>query len=190
MAAIDVTDNAPPPKNQVEEDVDKFKNKAEAVQEVVQEKLPEKPLDKLKSLFKLNRSKKPKASVPDPAKAAKQVQVKIKSYRGRTKFIIGGIVFVIVILVLAAFIPAIDRGVDTTIGLIPGLPNGEAEVSPTPSPTPVPQPPINLRPSAYANDPEVLSIEQEANGIDTDISKTSLRERQLPLPILDWDISF
>lgn len=57
----------------------------------------------------------------------------------------------------------------------------------TPTPTSSSQPSV---PSEYANDPEVLRIMDSLKTFDEKSDKTKLREDDLRLPTVDWNVSF
>jgi hypothetical protein len=58
----------------------------------------------------------------------------------------------------------------------------------TPSPVGTEQP--RGEPSAYANDPEVLRIMDALEAFDQEADQTKIREDDLRLPTVDWNISF
>lgn len=60
---------------------------------------------------------------------------------------------------------------------------GNTSVKPTPTP-----PQIQDRPSAYANDPEVLASEQDINQIDKMLSETNLQESAMLPPKIDLKV--
>lgn len=66
--------------------------------------------------------------------------------------------------------------------------------APTPSPTPfalgTPMPELITNPSRYATDSGVLKIEQDLKNLDNDLNTTDLKEPQLQLPRVSYDVSF
>ena len=56
------------------------------------------------------------------------------------------------------------------------------------TPTPIQYQPFN--PSIYAEDPEILKLEEDINVLDRELSGTSLRETSLNPPLLDFNVSF
>lgn len=66
----------------------------------------------------------------------------------------------------------------------------DSEKPPVLPPTPTPIPFQSFKPSIYADDPEVLKIEEELNILDREISTTVIKETTLNPPVVDFDINF
>lgn len=62
--------------------------------------------------------------------------------------------------------------------------------SPTPEPTPTAVPVVNYPPSKYANDPEVLQIEDQLELLENGLNAVEFTNDTLRPPLLDWEISF
>lgn len=59
-----------------------------------------------------------------------------------------------------------------------------------PSITTTPPPFEPFKPSVYAQDPEVLKIEEDVNILERELNQTKIREEGINPPSLDFDISF
>jgi len=57
-----------------------------------------------------------------------------------------------------------------------------------PSPTPIEQ--EQTQPSIYANDPDILKLQEDINVLDREVVGAQLRESTLNAPVLDFNISF
>jgi hypothetical protein len=64
-----------------------------------------------------------------------------------------------------------------------------AEVTATPTPEPTATPEVTI-PSAYADDEEVLAIEAALDYLEGELKIVNLREDELAIPLLDWEVSF
>lgn len=122
------------------------------------------PLSKLKSFFANIKIKKGGESPVSPT-----TKMSIK----RLVILLTAIFFVIIMVAVA----------------IKLLMNKPAVVAPTPTPTPTTTPEI-LVPSAYANDEDVLAIEAALDYLEGELKIVSLRDDELAIPLLDWEVSF
>lgn len=96
----------------------------------------------------------------------------------KTKILLGLVVFLFVLLLLLSLTSAGQR-VKNSI-----LP------SPTPSPEVTPNLPGIGEPSAYANDPEIIDIENRMSDFEKSVNTTNLKEDTIRPPQVDWDVSF
>ena len=94
----------------------------------------------------------------------------------RKRLIIVGAALVIVLILVTVGYALIPKQVAPPL----------ATLTPTPAGTEVPR----GEPSAYANDPEVLRIMDALEAFDQEADQTKLREDDLRLPTVDWNISF
>lgn len=62
--------------------------------------------------------------------------------------------------------------------------------SPTPEPTPTSTPVTNFPPSKYANDPEVLQIEEQLKKLESGLNSIEFGDNTLHPPLLEWEIQF
>jgi len=122
------------------------------------------PLSKIKSFFANIKIKKGGESPVSPT-----TKMSIK----RLVILLTAIFFVIIMVAVAFKL----------------LMNKPAVVAPTPTPTPTATPEI-LVPSAYANDEDVLAIEAALDYLEGELKIVSLRDDELAIPLLDWEVSF
>jgi len=66
--------------------------------------------------------------------------------------------------------------------------NGNGGVFEKPTPTPVVFDPVKQ--SVYANDPEILQLEEDLKVLENELSLTNIRESSFTAPVLDFNISF
>jgi hypothetical protein len=62
--------------------------------------------------------------------------------------------------------------------------------SPVPSPEATPNLPGIGEPSAYANDPEIIDIENRISDFEKSMNTTTLKEDTIRPPQVDWDVTF
>lgn len=116
---------------------------------------------------------KKKFNLPD----MKQILEKIKKMPLKFK-LMGGFVGILILLLIIVGFTAPGKKVKQLI-------------LPSPSPIPTLEPIGDVfEPSPYANDPEVLDLENKINDFDGKLGSTDLREDSLRVPNLDWDINF
>ncbi len=71
-----------------------------------------------------------------------------------------------------------------------GKNNGGTNIQPTISTIPSPAPYVPHNPSVYANDPEVLKLEEDILVLERELSNTNVREDRLFPPTLDYNVRF
>ena len=123
-----------------------------------------------------------KASAGAGAKS-RELTDRVKSSNKAMKFVKTiGVIFALLIIALLATSFIKKTGI--------GFGNNEEEKNQTekPSPTPINYEPE--RPSVYAEDVEVLRIEEAIDSLEKEISRASLRESGLIPPVLDYNINF
>ena len=116
---------------------------------------------------------KPKFQFPSP----KVFVDKVKGLPRKYKFLIGWVLFMVVLVIIAMF-TAPGRRVTQLI-----LP------SPSPIPTVVPVGEVFV-PSPYATDSEVLQLEKNVQEYDAKLGATQLRDDTLRMPAVDWNVNF
>lgn len=94
----------------------------------------------------------------------------------RKKVLVGGIALITILVLITVGYALIPKQVATPLPTI----------APTPSGTEQPR----GEPSAYANDPEVLRIMDSLEAFDQEADQTILREDDLRLPTIDWNVTF
>ena len=129
----------------------------------------------------------PKTSRPNPLSRLKSFVSSIKIKKGEespvsptTKMSIKRLV----ILIAAIFFVIIMVAVAFKL-----LTNKSAVIVPTPTPTPTATPEV-LVPSAYADDEDVLAIEAALDYLEGELKIVSLRDDEIAIPLLDWEVSF
>lgn len=93
------------------------------------------------------------------------------------KFIVLAVVLVILLLVLLVVMSIFTNNTK------------KPSVSATPSSTPSSTPEAAM-PSQYADDPEILEINQAIDELVRDLNESSFREEVLSIPSLDWNVAF
>lgn len=68
--------------------------------------------------------------------------------------------------------------------------NGQVRTSSLPTPTPTIYPTTPFKPSKWAGDETILSIESEINALESEAGKTDLRLQPILPPALDTQIKF
>lgn len=148
-------------------------------------------LEKASSLFKNLTAKLPKVELPiaktsstqaieDPNLAQVSELIRPNKMKKLLPAIIGGVILLVLILI----------GVFVVVPIISKMraPKETPVVVLTPSPTPIEQAPT--QPSIYANDPEILKLQEDINVLDREVVGTQLRETTLNAPVLDFNVSF
>jgi hypothetical protein len=148
-------------------------------------------LAKASNLLKNLTAKLPKVSLPiakpqttsvpqDPNLA--QISELVKP--NKLKHIIPIVVFGVVILVIAI------AGVAFIVPYVKNLqkPKVNPIVITQPSPTPIEQ--EQTKPSIYANDADILKLQEDINVLDREVVGTQLKEPTLNAPNLDFNITF
>lgn len=105
------------------------------------------------------------------------IKGKLSNLSKKTKILIGAMSFLFVILIVLSLVaPMIRR-------------NGGIVLLPTPVPTISPVGEVFV-PSPYANDPDIIVIEESIKAFETKLNETKLREDTLSVPRLDWKVDF
>jgi hypothetical protein len=148
-------------------------------------------LTKAATLLKTITSKLPKIALPipksvpdltvqDPSHAQVSELIKPNKLKKFLPAIIGGVILLVLILVgLFVIAPIISKIRAPKINPI---------VVTNPSPTPIEQ--EQTQPSIYANDPDILKLQEDINVLDREVVGTQLRETTLNAPVLDFNITF
>lgn len=97
------------------------------------------------------------------------------------------VVIIVMIVILVFVLFSIFRMLDGNGGGIIRN-NPTPAISNVPSPTPVEYRPFE--PSVYADDPEVLQIEEDASILDAEIFRTRIGDPVIRPPTLDFNVSF
>lgn len=122
------------------------------------------PLTKLKAIFANLKIKKGGESPVSPT-----TKMSIK----RLAILLTAIFFVIIMVAVAFKL----------------LTKKAAVITPTPTPTPTATPEV-LVPSVYADDEDVLAIEAALDYLEGELKIVSLRDDEIAIPLLDWEINF
>jgi len=149
--------------NQIAVDIEKFKSFIKS----------------LKERIKIALSKKQEA-VPTATGAA-QASTPIGANKNTRLLIIVGVVFIfaVILLIIASIVKGLrDKGV-----MAPG------KATPVPVTGTIPDTSVS-NPSKYATDEGVLKIEAALKKLDSDLNSADLRESNLRLPDLDFDVKF
>src|SRR5260221_6686240 len=146
-------------------------------------------LEKAISLLKTITAKLPKVSLPIPSKPVvpqdsqlSQISELVKPNKLKNIlpiFVVGIVVLILVVAGVVFIVPYIKNLQKPKVNPI---------VITEPSPTPIEQP--QTQPSIYANDPDILKLEEDINVLDREVVGTQLREPTLNAPVLDFNISF
>jgi len=167
-------DSVKAPKPTLNSFVKELKNKGNAEEDSV--------LQDLSALKRFLSGKMGKASAKMGSKS-RQLTDQVKASNKAMKFI-KFTVFIFVVLAIAylSFLFIKKAGI--------GINKVDDNTVETEKPTPTPLNYQPEKPSIYANDDEVLRIEEAIDALEKEISRASLRESGLIPPVLDYNINF
>jgi hypothetical protein len=140
-------------------------------------------LNKAKSVVNTIKSKLVKTATPviNKAPLIKEQVATVKPSKKKLKIIIGVILLALVLLMMAKVTTTLRNVQEET-------PPVQEEVVVDSVPT-IP-PFLSSDPSIYANDPEILKLEEDINVLKNEMSTTPLRESSLLPPALEFRINF
>lgn len=123
--------------------------------------------------FVLQTTEEPLTEIQEPTETPEEPKKKLNL---QPKYLLIGLAVVIVVLALASFLPRLVSKQQSNLPL---------EVTPTPEITPIIE-----KPSNYATDSAVLSIESELEIIEKDLRETKFSNEDLIPPQIDLEVKF